>query len=168
LATCSPACWGCAPAGLASVGVVAIDGTKMSANGSINANRDFGQIAREILAEAADIDRCEDELYGGGGGDELPEPLRTGDGRRKTVGEAKDRLEASAATLPRRRPAMTRRSPWARSASVRPEGRPACVREGRQGCHRRCSTERATLRGEWHPVLCAPGSMRPLNVACRR
>ena len=40
----------CARAGLASVGVVAIDGTKMSANASINANRDFGQIAREILA----------------------------------------------------------------------------------------------------------------------
>ena len=39
----------CARAGLASVGVVAIDGTKMSANASINANRDFGQIARERL-----------------------------------------------------------------------------------------------------------------------
>ena len=40
----------CARVGLASVGVVAIDGTKMSANASMNANRDFGQIAREILA----------------------------------------------------------------------------------------------------------------------
>ena len=45
----------CARAGLVSVGVVAIDGTKMSANASIDANRDFGQIAREILAEAAEI-----------------------------------------------------------------------------------------------------------------
>src|SRR3954451_7134451 len=42
----------CARAGLASVGVVAIDGT--SANASVNANRDFGQIAREILEEAAE------------------------------------------------------------------------------------------------------------------
>jgi hypothetical protein len=29
----------------------------MSANASINATRDFGRIAREILAEAAEIDR---------------------------------------------------------------------------------------------------------------
>ena len=50
----------CARVGLASVGVVAIDGTKMVANASSDANRDFGQIAREILAEAAEIDRRED------------------------------------------------------------------------------------------------------------
>jgi transposase len=83
----------CARAGLASVGVVAIDGTKMSANASINANRDFGQIAREILEEAAEIDRREDELYGAARGDELPEHLRTREGRRKALREAKERLE---------------------------------------------------------------------------
>jgi hypothetical protein len=83
----------CARAGLASVGVVAIDGTKMSANASINANRDFGQIAREILREAAEIDRREDELYGRERGDELPEHLRTREGRRKALREAKERLE---------------------------------------------------------------------------
>src|SRR5918912_3855728 len=82
----------CAQAGLASVGVVAIDGTKVSANASINANRDFGQIAREILAEAAEIDRREDELYGSAGGDELPHQLRTREGRRKALREAKERL----------------------------------------------------------------------------
>jgi transposase len=52
----------CARVGLASVGVVAIDGTRMAANASSDANREFGQIAREILAEAAEIDRREDEL----------------------------------------------------------------------------------------------------------
>jgi hypothetical protein len=65
----------CARAGLASVGVVAIDGTKMAASASSDANRDFGEIAREILAEAAAIDECEDELYGSARGDELPEQL---------------------------------------------------------------------------------------------
>jgi transposase len=55
---------GRAQVGLASVGVVSIDGTKMSANASMNANRDFGQIARAILHEAAEIDQREDELYG--------------------------------------------------------------------------------------------------------
>src|SRR3954453_23798085 len=53
-----------ARAGLVSVGVVAIDGTKIAANASLDANRDVGQLAREILAEAAETDRREDELYG--------------------------------------------------------------------------------------------------------
>ena len=75
----------CARAGLASVGIVAIDGTKISANASMNANRDFGQIARET-------DR-EDELYGRERGDELPEHLRTREGRRKALREAKERLD---------------------------------------------------------------------------
>src|SRR6201994_1101622 len=39
----------CARVGLASVGVVSIDGTKMSANASMNANREYLQIARAIL-----------------------------------------------------------------------------------------------------------------------
>jgi hypothetical protein len=55
----------------------------MSANAAINSNRDFGQIAREILEEAAEIDRREDEVYGTERGDELPEHLRTREGRRK-------------------------------------------------------------------------------------
>ncbi len=47
----------CARVGLASAGVVSIDGTKMSANASMNANREFAQIARAILREAAEIDQ---------------------------------------------------------------------------------------------------------------
>src|ERR671917_1847624 len=82
----------CARAGLASVGVVAIDGTKMAANASTNANRDFSQIAREILAEAAATDAREDDLYGEQRGDELPEQLRTREGRRQALREAKERL----------------------------------------------------------------------------
>ena len=111
----------CARAGLASVGVVAIDGTKMSANASINANRDFGQIAREILAEAAEIDRREDELYGTERGDELPEHLRTREGRRKALREAKERLERERDQRDRagRRRGCRRGGGRARSARVR-------------------------------------------------
>jgi hypothetical protein len=75
-----------------SVGVVVIDGTKMAANASSDANRDFGPVAREILAEAAEIDRREDELYGDQRGDELPEQLRTREGRRQALREAKGAL----------------------------------------------------------------------------
>jgi hypothetical protein len=48
---------------------------------------------REILAEAAEIDAREDELYGAERGDELPEHPRTREGRRRALREAKERLE---------------------------------------------------------------------------
>jgi len=41
----------CAEAGLVKVGVIAIDGTKVHANASQHANRDYEQLAREILEE---------------------------------------------------------------------------------------------------------------------
>jgi hypothetical protein len=58
-----------------------------------HANRDYRQIALEILKEADRIDREEDELYGDQRGDELPEHLRTAEGRRAALKEAKRRLE---------------------------------------------------------------------------
>ena len=42
----------CAKQGLASVGVIAVDGTKLAGNASRNANVDYEQLAREILEEA--------------------------------------------------------------------------------------------------------------------
>jgi transposase len=54
----------CAQAGLAGVEVVAVDGTKVHANASHHANRDYEQIAREILQEAAEVDAAEDEQFG--------------------------------------------------------------------------------------------------------
>jgi transposase len=63
----------CRRSGPLSVGVVAIDGTKVRANASRGASRSYEQTAREILAEAAEIDCREDELYGEARGDGLPE-----------------------------------------------------------------------------------------------
>ncbi len=83
----------CKQAGLVSVGVIAVDGTKVVANASSCANVDYRRIAREILEEAARIDREEDELYGEARGDELPEHLRTPEGRRAALKEAKQRLD---------------------------------------------------------------------------
>jgi Transposase domain (DUF772) len=56
----------CAEAGLVGVEVVAIDGTKVHANASQHATRDYGQIAREILEQAAEIDALEDERSASG------------------------------------------------------------------------------------------------------
>src|SRR6516165_506263 len=82
----------CREAGLVSVGVIAIDGTKVKANASIGANRTYGQVVADILREADEIDRREDELYGDARGDELPEQLRTAEGRKQALVEAKRRL----------------------------------------------------------------------------
>jgi transposase len=87
----------CAKQGLASVGVIAVDGTKLPGNASRNANVDYEQLAREILDEAQAVDAAEDELYGDARGDELPEQLRTGEGRRAWLREAKRQLEAQRA-----------------------------------------------------------------------
>ena len=83
----------CKEAGLASVGVIAIDGTKIHANASHHSNLDYEQLAREILKEAGEVDRVEDALYGDRRGDELPEHLRTREGRRAALREAKEKLE---------------------------------------------------------------------------
>ena len=42
----------CTDAGLAGVAVLAVDGTKVAANASHHANRDYEQLAREIIEEA--------------------------------------------------------------------------------------------------------------------
>ena len=47
----------CAEAGLVQAGVIAIDGTKVEANASRDADRDYEQIARDILDEAKAVDR---------------------------------------------------------------------------------------------------------------
>src|SRR5215203_7487785 len=54
--------WLCAEAGLVRVGVVAVDGTKVQANASHHATRDYEQIAREILEHADAVDAEEDEI----------------------------------------------------------------------------------------------------------
>jgi len=78
----------CAKAGLVTVGVVAVDGTKVAASASRDQTLDFEQIAREAIAEAKAIDAAEDELYGDRHGDELPPELSTSEGRKAWLREA--------------------------------------------------------------------------------
>ncbi|MPZ73906.1 MAG: IS256 family transposase, partial [Nitriliruptorales bacterium] len=88
----------CAEAGLATVGVVAVDGTKMGADasGKLNATRDQVEAqVRAMLAEADEVDAVQDRLFGGDRGDELPSDLR---GR----GPRGKRLDAALAELARR------------------------------------------------------------------
>src|SRR5437588_3200861 len=83
----------CREAGLVSVGVITIDGTKIKANASMDQNRSYRALVTEILREAEETDRREDELYGEARGDELPEQLRSAEGRKRALAEAKRRIE---------------------------------------------------------------------------
>ena len=81
----------CDEAGLVKPGVIAVDGTRMAGNASPEANLNFEQIAREMLAEHRANDQAEDEQYGEARGDELPEQLRTPEGRREFLREARQK-----------------------------------------------------------------------------
>jgi transposase len=83
----------CDTAGLVAPGVIAIDGSRLAGNANRNRNREFKQIAREILAEHKAIDEAEDEQFGDARGDELPEQLRTPEGRREFFRQAKQTRE---------------------------------------------------------------------------
>src|SRR5947209_10800300 len=83
----------CREAGLVSIGVITIDGTKIKANASMDQNRSYRELVTQILREAEETDRREDELYGEKRGDELPEQLRTPEGRRQALADAKRRIE---------------------------------------------------------------------------
>jgi transposase len=73
----------CDEAGLVKPGVVSIDGTRIAGNASPEVNCEFEQIAREVIAQTKATDEAEDEIYGDQRGDELPEELRTPEGRRE-------------------------------------------------------------------------------------
>lgn len=69
----------CAEAGLATVGVVAVDGTKMACDAGLQANRTRESIQaqiREMFDEAAAVDAEQDRLFGDARGDEVPVGLR--------------------------------------------------------------------------------------------
>lgn len=87
----------CAAAGLASVGTIAIDGTKMSADAALDNNRDGEWIRAEverIMAEAAAADNAESAQPGLFGLDELPAGLSTRAGRLARLQAALAEIEA--------------------------------------------------------------------------
>jgi len=96
----------CGRAGLAKVGIVALDGTKVRANASLAKNRKYSRLASEekellqtverLLREAQEVDEQEDGIYGSRHGDELPEELATVKKRLRKILEAKAQLEAEA------------------------------------------------------------------------
>ena len=97
----------CQEVGLVKLGHVALDGTKVKANASKHKAMSYGRMkktlpelqetVKRLLAEAQAVDDEEDAKYGKGKrGDELPEELRTREGRIKKIKEAMKTLEERA------------------------------------------------------------------------
>jgi len=125
----------CAEAGLVSVGLVAIDGTKIAANASplktVDATTIAAQVER-ILAEAEAVDAAEDELYGDARGDELPEAMRTRAGRVQRLRELKARLDAEDGAKRSEVDEHERLRIEAETTGQRPAGRPRKPRDPQQ------------------------------------
>jgi transposase len=94
-------------AGLVSLGRVALDGTKVQANASKHKAMSYERMLKtetelrreidELLKEAKQIDRQEDEEFGKGRrGDEVPDELRRREDRLRKIQEAKAALEREA------------------------------------------------------------------------
>lgn len=117
----------CDEAGLVEVGVISIDGMKIRANASRGANRTYEKLVADILKEAEETDRWEDGLFGADRGDEVPEHLRTEEGRRAAFKAAKERLAEKAGRDPELELAPMELDP--ERFVTRPQGRRAWHRE---------------------------------------
>ena len=87
----------CAEAALAQVGVVSVDGTKIAADASRDANRSRARLESEIKGmfnQAQSVDDDEDDRHGDRRGDELPEALADPEGRKARLQAALDKLNA--------------------------------------------------------------------------
>jgi len=125
----------CGEAGLVRVGEIAVDGTRMRASASRDRNRGYESIVTEILQEAERIDREEDARYGDARGDELPEQLRTREGRRAALKAAREKLErerSAAVEAGEEVIAKVEVNLDPDRYEVRPEGRRAWLREARR------------------------------------
>ena len=123
--------------GLAGLGRVSVDGTKVRANASKRKAMSYGRMTREerrlraeiagLLEEAEAVDTVEDARYGEDvRGDELPEELKRREDRLAAIREAMARLEAEqrAADDARGRKPGQKRNPKGGQPYKRPHGEP--------------------------------------------
>jgi transposase len=127
----------CERAGLVKPGVVSIDGTRIAGSASPEVNHEFDRIAREIVAETRATDEREDGLYGEARGDELPDQLRTPEGRREFFRQARHERggDDCEAELPAEEPEAAEEVPLEFDAAkivARVQGREGWLREGKR------------------------------------
>jgi Transposase domain (DUF772) len=128
----------CRRAGMAKVGVVAVDSTKLAANAALEQNRTLDGLraeAQRIIEEAVATDRREDELYGGQRGDELPDELADPRTRTAKIKELLEqaRAEREAAQADRERLVGGHEQHLARTGKRKPGRPPKPGREVNRG-----------------------------------
>ena len=100
--------WPVRQAGLVGVNVVAIDGSKVSANASREATVDYERLAREVLEEAQEIDAEEDDALRRAARGRVAAGAGDLDGPQGWLADAKrwldDQRAEQAAPIPRDRP----------------------------------------------------------------
>jgi transposase len=120
----------CARAGLVHTGRIAVDSTKLAANASGYANKSYGQIAAEILAEAKTTDAAEDEQFGERRGDELPDELADPKTRKQRLRQAKAEMDADwQAQREAHEAMMSRRAEHEARTGRKPKGRAPLPRD---------------------------------------
>lgn len=133
------------------LGEIAVDGIKMRASASYDRNRGYASIVEEILQEAEEIDRAEDERYCEARGDEVPEALRTREGRRAALLAARERVQTEREARRDAGEEVVARVELDLDPErfvTRPEGRRAWLREGRRALEvKRDREARAVARG---------------------
>ena len=152
-ARCSRACWGCARgSGWRRSGWCRSTGRRCRRDAVDERQPRFRQIARAILREAAEIDQRGEQLDGDARGDELPEHLRTREGRREALREAKERLArerdaaADAGDDDDEDRVAIELDP--RQFVTRPQGRRAWLREGRRALEGQREREGCPIPGD--------------------
>lgn len=118
----------CAEAGLARVATVAIDGRRVAANASVGRSLTRERIERDVkrwFEEADEIDAAEDAEFGEANrGDEVPQELRTREGRRRALDRAQAALDAQDARHRAEQDERTKqRSEYTERTGKRPPGR---------------------------------------------
>jgi transposase len=89
----------CRDAGLVRLGLVVLDGTKVKANASLDANRSAATIDEQVtrlLAEAESVDQREDRQFGPEGREGLPQALSRREDRLARLRACKAKLENEA------------------------------------------------------------------------
>jgi transposase len=137
----------CARAGLVSSGVVAVDGTKLSASANSDANVDYDRVAKEIITEAIATDAAEDDQHGDARGDELPPELSTEAARREWLTRALEQQQSAEGEVEEDAPVEAPGDPLdgfdAERILARTQGRQGWLREA----HRQLEQERWETAG---------------------
>jgi transposase len=163
----------CDRAGLVRPGVVSIDGTRIAGSASPEVNYGFEQIAREIVAEVRAIDEAEDEAFGEARGDELPEQLRTAEGRREFFRQAREQVRRERERPERSAsPSRMLRMGW-RLSSTRTRSSGAGGRGAMRGCGRASASSSSTagrtpIRSRAHVLggcCCRPSGLSQISMS---